>query len=164
MKLLKELLSYLIIIIIVVLVRQYIVTPVKVDGSSMEPTLHNNEILILNKLTKNFKRQDIVVVKNNNIRLVKRIIGLPNEHLKYKNGVLYINNIETDDTFSIKTNDYDLKNIGMEIIPNNYYFIMGDNRTNSSDSRAIGLIPKEEIIGKINYRIFPFNKFGKISY
>lgn len=164
MKLLKELLSYLIIIIIVVLIRQFIVTPVKVDGSSMEPTLHNNEILILNKLSKNFKRQDIVVVKNNNIRLVKRIIGLPNEQLKYKNGVLYINNIETDDVFSIKTNDYDLKNIGIEVIPNNYYFIMGDNRINSSDSRAIGLIPKEEIIGKINYRIFPFNKFGKISY
>ena len=73
----KEYLPYVIIIIVIVLIRSFIVTLVRVDGNSMVDTLHNGEILVLNKLDKDYKRFDIVVIKYNNERLVKRVIGLP---------------------------------------------------------------------------------------
>ena len=90
-KILKELYPYVIIVILVVLFRTFIATPVRVDGGSMDYTLHNNDILILNKLDKSFKRFDVVVINANGSKLVKRIIGLPGENIEYKDGKLYIN-------------------------------------------------------------------------
>ena len=89
----KEYLPYVIIIIVIVLIRSFIVTLVRVDGNSMVDTLHNGEILVLNKLDKDYKRFDIVVIKYNNERLVKRVIGLPGEQVRYKNNTLYISTI-----------------------------------------------------------------------
>ena len=77
----KEYLPYVIIIIVIVLIRSFVVTLVRVDGNSMVDTLHNGEILVLNKLDKDYKRFDIVVIKYNNERLVKRVIGLPGEQV-----------------------------------------------------------------------------------
>jgi signal peptidase I len=75
---------------VVVIFRTFIATPVRVDGDSMNDTLHNNDILILNKLEKNYDRFDIVVINYNNTKLVKRIIGLPGENISYKDNQLYI--------------------------------------------------------------------------
>ena len=165
MKFIKELIPYLVIILVVVLFRTFIATPVRVDGSSMVPTLKNGDILILNKLTKNYKRFDIVVVKSNNTKLVKRIIGLPGENIEYKNNILYINGEEIADVTPEVTDDFTLKSLyGINKIPEGYYFVMGDNRDGSSDSRdyRIGLIKRENIMGKTIFRIFPFNKIGTI--
>lgn len=161
MKFIKELIPYVVIIIIVVLFRTFIATPVRVDGSSMDPTLKNGDILVLNKLSKNYKRFDIVVIKSNNTKLVKRIIGLPGESIEYKNNLLYINGEVIDDVSLEKTEDFNLESLyGIKKIPNGYYFVMGDNRDGSSDSRdyRVGLIKKENILGKTIFRIFPFNK------
>ena len=87
MRIIKELIPYVFIIVIVVLIRTFIVTPVIVSGSSMDPTLNNGNILILNKLAKTYNRDDIVVidvkVNGKRERIVKRIIGLPGETVKY---------------------------------------------------------------------------------
>ena len=165
-KLIKELYPYIVIIIIVVLFRSFIATPVRVDGDSMKDTLHNNDILILNKMDKSYKRYDIVVVNVNNSKLVKRIIGLPGENIYYKDNDLYINGEKKEDKAVIRTGDFSLEELyEIDEIPEDYYFVMGDNRTNSLDSRdyRVGLIKKEDIIGVTVFRLFPFNKIGTIK-
>lgn len=111
LKILKELMPYLIIITVVIFIRTFIATPVRVDGSSMVPKLKNNDILILNKLSRNYKRFDIVVVKSHNTKLVKRIIGLPGESIEYKDNVLYINGKKVKDVTPEVTEDFDLESL-----------------------------------------------------
>lgn len=163
MKIFKEIMSYLIIILIVVIIRTFIVTPVKVDGLSMYPTLDDKDILLLKKYDRSFERFDIVVIKFNNTKLVKRIIGLPGESVKIANNNLYINHSLVEDVkLDVKTEDFSISELGYDIIPEGYYFVLGDNRVNSVDSRtsAVGLISKDDIIGVTSFRIFPFNKIG----
>ena len=165
-KIIKELYPYFIIIIVVVLFRTFIATPVRVDGSSMVDTLHNNEILILNKLNKSYDRFDIVVIKYGKSKLVKRIIGLPGESIRYENNVLYINNKAIEDVAIARTSDFELKELyNIDTIPEDYYFVMGDNRGNSLDSRdyRVGLIKKSDIIGTTSFRVFPFTKIGSFK-
>lgn len=156
----KDLISYVIVIIIVLLVKQFIITPIRVNQSSMNNTLFDKDIMILDKISYRFKtinRFDIVVIKKDKEYLIKRVIGLPGEQVEYKDNKLYINGKVIEENFNHKdTEDYILD----EKIPNNYYFVVGDNRPNSLDSRYFGLIKKDEILGKTNLVIFPFNHFG----
>lgn len=161
MKIFKEIMSYLIIILVVVLIRTFIITPVRVDGLSMWPTLNNNDILLLKKYDKKIDRFDIVVVNYYDSKLVKRVIGLPGESVKIKNNILYVNDVATSDIdLSVITADFSISDLGYDVIPDNYYFVLGDNRNKSTDSRIIGLIKKDDIVGITNFRIFPFNKIG----
>ena len=169
-KILKELYPYIVIIIVVVLFRTFIATPVRVDGDSMESTLYNGDILILNKLDKNYERFDVVVinkkVNGTKTKLVKRIIGLPLENIEYKDNDLYINGEKFEDVEVSRTSDFSLLELyDKEKIPEDYYFVMGDNRGYSLDSRRyeVGLISKDEIVGTTSIRIFPFNKIGKFD-
>ena len=164
MKFIKELVPYIVIIVVVVLIRTFIVTPVQVDGESMYPTLLDNQILILKKYDHSYDRFDIVVFKYNNSKLVQRIIGLPGETVSYKNNTLYINDKEIDNIkLDAYTYDFNLSELGFDKIPKGYYFVLGDNRTNSLDSRMIGLIPEDSILGVTNFSIFPFKRFGTIK-
>lgn len=161
MKFVRELIPYLVIIVVVILFRTFIATPVRVEGSSMVPTLKDGDILVLNKLSHNYKRFDIVVVSTNKSKIVKRIIGMPGENIEYKDNKLYIDGKVIEDKTVEATDDFTLKELyGMNRIPDGYYFVMGDNRDGSSDSRdyRIGLIKKENILGKTIFRLFPFNK------
>lgn len=163
-KKLKEYLPYIVILIAIILIRTFIVTLVRVDGSSMENTLHNGEILVLNKLEKDFERFDIVVIKYNNERLVKRIIGLPGEQVRYRNNQLFINGKKIKESFiEEETSNFNIMELGYNRIPKGYYFVVGDNRDNSLDSRYIGLIKKEQIQGTTKIRLFPLHKIGKIT-
>lgn len=171
MKIIKELIPYIIIIIVVLLVRLFIISPVRVDGNSMYPTLNNSDYLLLEKFDKNYKRFDIVVLNYNNEKLVKRVIGLPGDKVRYENDKLYINDKEIKETFLDQeyvkkerkknsngyfTNNFNIELLGYSVIPNNYYFVVGDNRNNSTDSRLIGLIHKSKIEGKVIFNVFKF--------
>lgn len=160
-KFIKELIPYVIIIVVVVLIRSFIVTPVQVDGSSMYPTLKDNEILLLKKYDKKYKRFDIVVLNYNNSKLIKRIIGLPGEHIEYKDNKLYINGKYVKENFkrNTETSDFELD----KKIPKDYYFVMGDNRDNSTDSRIIGFISKDNLEGVSDIALFPFDRFGSVK-
>lgn len=160
----KEIAIYILIILGVILVRTFIITPVRVDGDSMNDNLKNGEILLLKKYDKSFERFDVVVFKYKNEKLVKRIIGLPGESVIYKDNKLYIDGkYVEEDMIDKKTYNFDLRELGFDTIPKNYYFVMGDNRTNSTDSRIIGLVSKDDILGSTNFILFPFNKLGRIN-
>ena len=161
----KELLPYIIIVLVVVLIRTFIVTPVQVEGTSMVPTLKDNEILILKKYDHSFERFDVVVFKYNNDKLIKRVIGLPGDAVEYKDNKLYINGEYVKEDFSRNsdTADFKLEDIGLDKVPEDCYFVMGDNRNNSTDSRIIGVVSKDTIQGATNFSIFPFDTFGKIN-
>lgn len=165
----KNILSYVLVIVIALLIKNYIFTPIRVNGSSMEPTLKDGDIMILNEIgyhLNGVKRFDIVVVKkdNDNDRIIKRVIGLPGETVAFKDNKLFINDEVVEENFSHDvTHNFDLSEIDETIIPDDYYFVVGDNRGNSKDSRIIGLINKSEIKGKTSLIIFPFNKIGKVK-
>lgn len=163
MKILKEVIPYVLIVIIVVVIRTYVVTPVKVQGDSMIPTLKNKEILLLKKYDKKYERFDIIVFKTEDDKLVKRVIGLPGEHIKYVDNKLYVNDKLVKDAIDVETENFDLNYLGVDKIPEGYYFVLGDNRGNSTDSRLIGLIDEKTILGSTSFSIFPFSTFGKVK-
>ncbi len=157
-----DFLPYIIIVLVVLIIRSFIATPVRVNGSSMETTLLNGETMILNKLAikvKGVNRWDIVVIKTSDSFIIKRVIALPGETIKYEDDTLYINNKEVKDNYSLSETE-DFKEI---VLDKDEYFVMGDNRYVSQDSRVVGPIKKETIIGKTNIRLFPIDKLGLIK-
>ncbi len=160
-KYLKEYLPFSIFVLLIIGIRVFICTPINVNGTSMSSTLKDGDIMILNKvgLKDGIERFDIVVVKNDNNYLIKRVIGLPGEIIMYKDELLYINGKVVEDKYNLTgTGEIEPVEIG-----NNEYYVMGDNRIVSKDSRMIGTINKNKIIGKTNFIIYPFNKFGKVD-
>lgn len=172
-KLIKELIPYVVILVIVVLFRTYIATPVIVRGDSMLPNLKDKEMLILSKITyrlSSIKRFDVVVLDESKIDssdklIIKRIIGLPGDYIEYKDDVLYINGKEVKENYDRDvTDDFKLENIcACSKISKDKYLVLGDNRSISKDSRYIGLIDKKYIKGKAIFRLFPLNKMSKVK-
>lgn len=154
----RDLLPYVAIIIFVVVLRTYVVTPVRVNGDSMVPTLENGETLILNKMAK-FKRFDVVVIKTADENLIKRIIALPNETIEVRNEKLYINDEAVADNFK----DGHTDDFGPITLKENEYFVMGDNREISKDSRYLGPIEEKYIIGTTSFRLLPLKRVGGIN-
>ncbi len=158
-KALKELIPYIIILIVVVLIRSYIVTPVMVSGTSMSPTLKGREIMILNKLDKKYTRFEIVVLKTDHDDIIKRVIALPGETISCKNNKIYVNSRKLEDKYgSGITSDFDKITLGKD-----EYFVLGDNRENSMDSRYYGAFNKKKIKGSTKIIVFPFNRIGKVK-
>ena len=158
----KDSLKYIIFIITVLIIAIYVIGLQQVVGDSMNPTLKNQDVVIIDKLTYKFiplKRGDIISFYYDDTKyLVKRIIGLPGESLQIKDNKIYINNEIIDDYVqNIVMDDFKLEDIGYDKIPENMYFVMGDNREDSLDSRdsRVGLVKKEDIIGKKLVRLWP---------
>lgn len=161
-KWLKENIVFLIILTAIIITRLFFFSPIRVNGTSMYPTLQDKEFMILNKISlkQGINRFDIVVVQdNNNKHIIKRVIGLPGESIMYKDNKLYINGKVVEDNYS-KTDTNDFDNI---VLGENEYFVMGDNRVVSKDSRVIGPVNIKNIKGKTNLIIFPFNKIGFVE-
>lgn len=164
MKIFKNVLPYMVIVLIVVLIRSFYVTPVLVNGASMYPTLSDNQMLLLDKFRRTYNRFDIVILYIENERFIKRIIGLPGETVRYLDGVLYIDDEEVYDPYAKLTTNFDLeKDLNHRVIPTNEYLVMGDNRTNSIDSRIFGLVSSNDIQGTATISLFPFKTFGRIE-
>ena len=132
----------------------------------MVPTLLDGDIMILDKIgyrINGLKRFDIVVIKYNNEKIINRVIGLPGDYIEYKDNILYVNGKEIKEEYKRDiTNNFSLKDLGYEKIPENKYLVLGDNRSISKDSRIIGLIDKEDIEGYTGIIVFPFKRIGNV--
>lgn len=179
----KEVLSWVkafgIAFLVAMVIRAVFIAPVLIDGASMMPTLENGEKIIINKFTYLFgepERFDIVVFHaNEQDDYVKRVIGVPGDTLYYEDDVLYINGQAYDEPYldaykatmaegQPLTEDFTLEETtGYTTIPEDYYFVMGDNRQNSTDSRMIGLVHEDQIIGKASFVYAPLEEFGRIE-
>ena len=174
---LKEILSTSLYLLSVLIVTYLIITFVgqrtEVNGSSMESTLQNGDNLIVDKISYRFsdaKRFDIVVFPfqyEEDTYYIKRIIGLPGEIVQIDtDGVIYINGEVLHESYGLEV----IKDPGRAIEPitlgEDEYFVMGDNRNNSTDSRTelVGNVKRSELIGKAWVRIYPFSKFGKLRH
>jgi signal peptidase I len=158
-------------IIIVMLIRAFIGEPTNVFGQSMEPTLHENNRLFVSKLNYRFgqpQRQDIIIFHNENEGkvLVKRVIALPGESFEIRNGRVYINGSETPlDEPYVKNEGYIERGYRFNegTVPEGHIFVMGDNRNDSMDSREIGYISMEDIIGEAIFRFWPLQEVQLIK-
>ncbi|KKK38636.1 signal peptidase I [Mesobacillus campisalis] len=144
-------------------VRTFFLTPIVVQGDSMMPTLENQERMIVTKIGEP-KRFDIVVFHANEENdYIKRVIGLPGDHLEYKDDVLYVNGKPYEEKYLKKYKEENsfggpLTGDFSADVPEGMIFVMGDNRRNSTDSRHIGPVKVEEIIGSTKVIFWPVNK------
>ena len=161
----KELIPYVVILIIVLVIRSFVFTPIKVNGESMVPTLMGGELMILTKYNKDdINREDIVVVTIQDSSgfkedLIKRVIALPGEKVSCEDGIIYVNGKQRDEKYGVGvTNDFEAITLGED-----EYFVLGDNREISLDSSEFGAIKKSQIKGKTSFIIYPFGKFGEVK-
>ena len=171
----KEWGSYIIIVILIILLRSFVITPVIVRGDSMYDTLVDGEVLLLSKISYRFddiKRFDVVVIKDKSGEyIIKRAIGLPGDNIEYKDDILYVNGESVNKKFTNdRTEDFSLEDIcainGDDCngkIPDNMYLVLGDNRDVSADSRVKGLIKEKQIVGKAIFRIWPITKLNIVK-
>lgn len=165
----KTICTYALIIFSVIVLRIFFIDPVRVDGKSMNTTLENGEIMILNKIVYkkyDIQRFDIVVIKKNNKLIIKRVVGLPGEVIEYKDNQLYIDGKKVNDPYpSTRTDDFSIQDVGHTKVPGDTYFVMGDNRSNSLDSRfpEVGVIKKSDILGRARFVIWPINRLGRVK-
>jgi len=151
-------------IIIAFLVRSFVFSTSVVEGESMDPTLSDGERIVFNKfiyLISKPEREDIVIIQKPFKNYVKRIIALPGETIEMKNHTLYINGSEYEQMYIDEEAKTNTGNFGPYDIPEESYFVMGDNRAISKDSRnGLGLIHEDEIIGKSLFIYYPFDEWS----
>ncbi|MEG0691513.1 MAG: signal peptidase I [Oscillospiraceae bacterium] len=168
----KEIFSWvetlIISLIIVSLIITFVGRMMNVDGSSMEPTLHDKDRIITTSIHGAYQYNDVVVIRRKgDTSLVKRIIALEGDKvdINFETGCVYVNDKLLTEPFinEITMNPIDFK--GPVVVPEGHVFVMGDNRNHSDDSRnsKIGMIDERNIFGKVIFRMFPLNKMGKIE-
>jgi signal peptidase I len=157
--------AIIIALLIAFFIRSFIFATSIVEGESMEPTLQDGERVIFNKLVyfiDDPERGDIVIIERPFQNYVKRIIALPGETIEVNDGNLYINNEKYDQTFITDETKRNTGSLGPIDIPEGSYFVMGDNRAISKDSRnGLGFIEEDNIIGRSEFVIFPFDQWAR---
>lgn len=160
-------------LVISVVLYLFIMTPHEVVGNSMHPTYKNGEYLMANKITYRIgdpQRGDVIIFKYSETQdFIKRVIGLPGDTVMLKDGHIYINDKILDESGYLSDSVYTnggnfLKEGESKIVPEDQYFVSGDNRPHSSDSREFGPINREDIKGKAWIVYFPFSEFRIVQH
>ncbi|MBS4192845.1 signal peptidase I [Bacillus sp. FJAT-49705] len=162
-------------IVLAFIIRAFFFTPIVVDGASMEPTLQDQDRMIVTKIGEP-KRFDIIVFHASEDKdYIKRVIGLPGDRIEYKDDILYINGKPYDETYLDEykqevtdgplTNSFTLREtpVGRDVVPEGHLFVMGDNRRYSKDSRHIGAVPMEKVVGTTKIVYYPIEKIKVID-
>lgn len=165
--------AVLIALLLAFVIRYFLFAPIVVDGQSMMPTLQNSDRLIVNKIGYTIsepERFDIIVFHATSEKdYIKRVIGLPGDSIAYENDDLYLNGefVEElylekyqNDAYSLPfTGDFTLADFtGVDVVPEGHLFVLGDNRQHSKDSRHIGFIPYDSVVGSANVVFWPFSE------
>lgn len=154
--------------ILALIIRAFFIQVFWIPSSSMEPTLYIHDRIVVNKVSYHFReprRQEVVVFRqvapegSPKRDIIKRIMGLPGEELEIKDGMVYINREAIEEKHPM---NQDFADFGPIVVPPDAYFVMGDNRPASLDSRYWGFLPKENLIGPAFIRIWPLTKFSFI--
>ncbi|SDZ19326.1 signal peptidase I [Evansella caseinilytica] len=163
-----------IVILSVALIRAFLFTNYIVYGQSMMPTIQDGERIIVNKIGYELhqpERFDLIIFHaTESTDYIKRIIGLPGDHISYENDVLFVNGEPLEENFldfyretysaGLFTEDFRLEAVtGESTVPEDCVFVLGDNRQNSLDSRHIGFVGMDAIVGKANIAYWPLSKF-----
>jgi signal peptidase I len=161
--------TVIIIVILAAVIRLFVIQPFIVDGQSMEPNFQNNDYLITEKISFHFaepKHGETVILRppdNPSVNYLKRIIGVPGDTVNIKNGDVYLNGKKLDEPYIDGQKTLTVKNEEINIsLKQDEYFVMGDNRNHSRDSREIGPVPRHNLISHVWIRLFPFNKIKLI--
>ncbi|MGX6962645.1 signal peptidase I [Vagococcus xieshaowenii] len=164
----KKIVLVNIITLIFIIVFNFLFKIHSINGRSMEPTIHNNDIILIKK-TKLVPRYSLIGFENkeSGSLLLKRVIGMPGDEYIIAHNQIIITNKEEDNYASVSKFELDIK-VAKELsyynkIPENQYFVIGDNRGISNDSRKFGFVNKEDVEGILTYRVYPFNKVGRIN-
>lgn len=156
--------SFFIALIVVLIIKMFVISTSVVEGESMEPTLADGDKLIFNKfiyLIGEPDRGDVVIIQTSLKNYVKRIIALPEEVVEVADHTLYINNKEVEQTYISEEAMKGTGNFGPIEVPTDSYFVMGDNRKISMDSRhELGFINKDNIIGRSELIFHPFSEWS----
>lgn len=185
----EELLSWvytlLAALVIVTVIRTFFFEPIRVDGESMRNTLQDGDIVLVTKpeyWSGNYQRGDVIICRypnrnkessislggsfeltfTNHTLFVKRLIGLPGDKIEFRQGVLYVNDQLVDES-NIDVYIPYTRSMGPITLGRDQYFVVGDNRGNSNDSRAVGPISEDMIVGHVNLVVWPLSNFGKVE-
>lgn len=163
------LLVFLILLVVVIGISSFFFSLNKVNGYSMSPTLRNDDLVLVSK-TAEIERLDLLVFERQNSQEIRRVIGLPGERIEYIDDVLYVDGNIIDEPYLVEhineaqrnggqyTEDFKMQALtGEAIVPEGYYFVLGDNREWARDSREYGFIEEEQIIGIVKARLLPIN-------
>lgn len=151
---------------IILPIRYFLVQPFIVQGASMEPNFHDHEYLIINEIEYRLsqpERGEVAILKDprdSKTYLIKRIIGLPGETIEIKNGRVYIDDKELNETYIA---DFGPESFDPVKLGDQEYYVLGDNRTNSFDSRRFGPVTRDSLIGKVWVRGWPLNKLNTFN-
>jgi signal peptidase I len=155
--------AIIIAVVLAFLIKSFVFATSIVEGESMYPALEDGEKIIFNKLIyilSDPDRGDIIIIQHPEKNYVKRVIGLPNETIEMHDHILYVDGVAQKDSY---VDEYEAKltgNFGPIVVPDDNYFVMGDNRAISKDSRnGLGFIERNDIIGRSELVIFPFKEF-----
>src|SRR5215813_11208593 len=151
--------------VVLFLIGVFLYQPVKVEGGSMEPGLEDQERIFINKMVYRFEsieRGDIVVFRyprDTRKSFVKRVIGLPGDRIRIASGHVYVNGVPLQEPYV--PDDYqDARSYADTVVPNNAYFVLGDHRSMSNDSREFGFVMRSYIYGKAVFGYWPMEKVG----
>ena len=146
----------------------FVVQPVKVEGTSMQPRLVDQERIFVNRFIYRFKdvrRGDVVVFwypKDRNKSFIKRVLGIPGDEIEIRDGVVYVNGVRISEPY-LKPEFQDYKSFRKAVVPAGQYFVLGDHRNSSNDSRSWGFVAQPLIYGKAVFSYWPFSRLGLVE-
>ncbi len=165
------LMAILVSVVLIVLIRSFLFVSYSVDGLSMDPTFEDGDRVVANKIVEYFggyETGDVVVFNSEaGPAYVKRVIGTPGDTVKMEDKQVYVNGEPLEEDYVVNTGDsymdnFTLSDLGVEDgeIPEDQFLVLGDNRPISRDSRDFGMVDREQIIGEVQLRFWPLNRFG----
>ncbi len=166
-RILLEIIETILLALVLFFAINFLTARIRVDGSSMEPNFHDGDYVIVNRMAYRFgdiQRGDVIVFPyplHPEDDYIKRIIGLPGDHVAVYGGVVYVNSQALSEPYIMEKPNSDLAEV---IVPEGFVYVMGDNRNASSDSRSWGPLEIKDIIGKAVFRYWPFSTMGLVYH